>query len=217
MVLFCGGGFLELTTGRPEEGGSAEAVVLWLQVPDVDVEVARLQRCGVDVALGGDDALGPEGSVVARPRRRADRAGGGARGPSDQDSARLTSSPVTAVHAIWSTAASSARWVGRAARRPRARGHGPLGQLRPQCPLLADLPVVRYDRRGYGRSTSLGVGDLSVHADDLLDLIGDRPAVVVGHSLGGVVALVAAERRPGQIRPSARGRHRCRGPTGGRS
>jgi catechol 2,3-dioxygenase-like lactoylglutathione lyase family enzyme len=50
VVLFCGGGFLELTTGRPDDDGGADAVVLWLQVPDVDVEVARLQGSGVDVA-----------------------------------------------------------------------------------------------------------------------------------------------------------------------
>ena len=48
VVLFCGGGFLELTTGPPDEGGGVDAVVLWMQVPDVDVEVARLQGGGVD-------------------------------------------------------------------------------------------------------------------------------------------------------------------------
>jgi pimeloyl-ACP methyl ester carboxylesterase len=62
---------------------------------------------------------------------------------------------------------------------------------------LADLAVVRYDRRGYAHSVDEPVSDdLDVHVDDLLDVVGDRPAVVVGHSLGGVIALAAAERRP---------------------
>ena len=69
--------------------------------------------------------------------------------------------------------------------------------------LLADLPMVRYDRRGYGRSTPVGVGDLAAHVDDLLAVLDGRPGVVVGHSLGGVVALVAASRRPHRIRSVA--------------
>lgn len=65
---------------------------------------------------------------------------------------------------------------------------------------LGDLPVLRYDRRGYGRSQALGPGDIATHVDDLLDVIGDRTAVVVGHSLGGVVALAAAEHDPVNVR-----------------
>lgn len=62
---------------------------------------------------------------------------------------------------------------------------------------LADLRVVRYDRRGYGRSVGVpATADLSAHVGDLLGLVGAGPAVAVGHSLGGVVALAAAERRP---------------------
>jgi pimeloyl-ACP methyl ester carboxylesterase len=60
--------------------------------------------------------------------------------------------------------------------------------------LLADVPVVRYDRRGYGHSTGLGIGDLDSHVADLTALIAGRPAVLVGHSIGGVIALVAAQR-----------------------
>jgi pimeloyl-ACP methyl ester carboxylesterase len=62
---------------------------------------------------------------------------------------------------------------------------------------LNDLRVVRYDRRGYGRSLSLGPADsLSQQVDDLEHVVGDRPAVIVGHSLGGVLALALAARRP---------------------
>jgi pimeloyl-ACP methyl ester carboxylesterase len=62
---------------------------------------------------------------------------------------------------------------------------------------LDDLRVLRYDRRGYGRS--LGAGPATSFAqqvDDLAAVIGDRPAVVVGHSLGGVIGLALAQRRP---------------------
>jgi pimeloyl-ACP methyl ester carboxylesterase len=67
---------------------------------------------------------------------------------------------------------------------------------------LTDLTVVRYDRRGYGHSV-LGDGNaaptIDGHVDDLLGLLGDlgdRPATIVGHSIGGVVALAAAQRSP---------------------
>ena len=62
---------------------------------------------------------------------------------------------------------------------------------------LPDLDVIRYDRRGYGRSGHAGVAPtVQAHVDDLLAVVGDRPAVVVGHSLGGVIALCAAVARP---------------------
>ena len=57
--------------------------------------------------------------------------------------------------------------------------------------------VVRYDRRGYGRSRELGPARSIGHqVDDLLDVIDGRTVRVFGHSLGGVVSLVAAERAP---------------------
>jgi pimeloyl-ACP methyl ester carboxylesterase len=59
---------------------------------------------------------------------------------------------------------------------------------------------VRYDRRGYGRSRSLGTGDLAAHVDDLLAVLAGRPATVVGHSMGGFVALAAAARDPELVR-----------------
>ena len=59
---------------------------------------------------------------------------------------------------------------------------------------LADVTTVRYDRRGYGRSVGAGVTDLEGHAADCLAVLGDRTGVLVGHSLGGVIALMAAQR-----------------------
>ena len=68
------------------------------------------------------------------------------------------------------------------------------------CSRLRDLHTVRYDRRGYGRSVELGAPDLEGHVDDLIDVLDGRPAVIVGHSLGGVIALAAAQRRPDLVR-----------------
>lgn len=49
IVLFCGGGFLELTVSGPEKPDGVGAMLLWLQVPAVDAEVSRLRSDGVDV------------------------------------------------------------------------------------------------------------------------------------------------------------------------
>ena len=65
---------------------------------------------------------------------------------------------------------------------------------------LDDLEVVRYDRRGYGRSIEVGPGDLDDDVADLLTVLDGRPSVVFGHSIGGVVAVVAAARRPDLVR-----------------
>jgi pimeloyl-ACP methyl ester carboxylesterase len=62
---------------------------------------------------------------------------------------------------------------------------------------LDDLDLVRYDRRGYGRSVGAGPApSIDAQVDDLVAVLDARPAVVVGHSLGGVVALAAAEKHP---------------------
>ncbi len=62
---------------------------------------------------------------------------------------------------------------------------------------LHDLVVTTYDRRGYAHSMDAPLADsLEPHAQDLIDILGDRPATLVGHSLGGVVTLAAAARRP---------------------
>lgn len=64
----------------------------------------------------------------------------------------------------------------------------------------AGAHVVRYDRRGYGRSIGLGPGPIGRHVDDLIAVIDGRPAVVFGHSIGGVAGLAAAEREPAAVR-----------------
>jgi pimeloyl-ACP methyl ester carboxylesterase len=63
---------------------------------------------------------------------------------------------------------------------------------------LDDLHTVAYDRRGYhGSRHVVPVHEtLDGHVDDLLAVIDGRPAVVVGHSYGGDIALGAAL-RPG--------------------
>jgi len=70
---------------------------------------------------------------------------------------------------------------------------------------LGDLGWWTYDRRGYGRSPVEVAPGVDEHVDDLLAVVelatggGARPAVVVGHSLGGVLALTVAERRPDRV------------------
>jgi pimeloyl-ACP methyl ester carboxylesterase len=64
---------------------------------------------------------------------------------------------------------------------------------------LRDIRVVRYDRRGYGRSRDLGVTDLDGHVSDLMAVVADRRVSVFGHSIGGVIALVAASRWPSLV------------------
>lgn len=59
--------------------------------------------------------------------------------------------------------------------------------------LLPDVPVLRYDRRGYGRSEPGAAAGLEQQIADLAAVIGERRRVVVfGHSLGGTIALAAA-------------------------
>ena len=53
--------------------------------------------------------------------------------------------------------------------------------------------VLRYDRRGYGRSwPHAGPFSVADQVDDRSALIGDRRAVLVGHSFGGNIALAAS-------------------------
>jgi pimeloyl-ACP methyl ester carboxylesterase len=62
---------------------------------------------------------------------------------------------------------------------------------------LNDLHVVTYDRRGYHHSRALPLArSLDDHIADLVAVVGDGPAVVVGHSYGGDVALGAAIEAP---------------------
>jgi pimeloyl-ACP methyl ester carboxylesterase len=59
---------------------------------------------------------------------------------------------------------------------------------------LDDVHTVAYDRHGYHRSRHAGSvrTTLAGHVEDLLTVIDGRTAVVVGHSLGGDIALAAA-------------------------
>src|ERR1700704_6839632 len=55
VVLFLGGGFLELNCANPPRGRDPMPMTLWLQVPDVDLEHKRLPAPG-----GGRDRPRPE-------------------------------------------------------------------------------------------------------------------------------------------------------------
>lgn len=65
-----------------------------------------------------------------------------------------------------------------------------------QRPLAsAGYRLVVPNRRGYGDSPNAGGEDFLRDGEDIAGLLGD-PAHLVGHSYGGLVALVAAHRRP---------------------
>ncbi|ALJ20038.1 alpha/beta fold hydrolase [Microbacterium sp. No. 7] len=66
--------------------------------------------------------------------------------------------------------------------------------------LLPDVRIVAPDLRGRGRSNGVrGAAGMSAHADDLAAVfahLGIAPTLVVGHSMGGFVAVVFAHRHP---------------------
>lgn len=68
---------------------------------------------------------------------------------------------------------------------------------------LAQLHTLRYDRRGYGESAVKANGEpvkpaesLQVAAHDLISVLAGRRSVLVGHSMGGTIALAAAMESP---------------------
>jgi pimeloyl-ACP methyl ester carboxylesterase len=67
-------------------------------------------------------------------------------------------------------------------------------------PHLSEYNVITYDRQGHGLRWEEGPATLATDTEELLDLLGERPATVVGHSLGGLVVLGAALRCPNVFR-----------------
>lgn len=68
--------------------------------------------------------------------------------------------------------------------------------------------VIVYDRRGFGRSERPDplTMDVGLHADDaaaLLAAVGAAPAIVIGRSQGGEIAVDLALRHPGSVRALA--------------
>jgi catechol 2,3-dioxygenase-like lactoylglutathione lyase family enzyme len=60
VVLFLGGGFLELTAAPPRRGIGPVPVTLWLQVPDLGAEHERLDATG-EVVITSPPQLMPWG------------------------------------------------------------------------------------------------------------------------------------------------------------
>lgn len=82
--------------------------------------------------------------------------------------------------------------------------HGSLdrsaGMARLGRQLVSRARVLRYDRRGYGRSwPHTGPFTVSAQVDDLEACLNGRRAILVGHSFGGNIALAAAQRLGNQI------------------
>ena len=82
--------------------------------------------------------------------------------------------------------------------------HGVSGSMRTYAWLPEEIAegrrIVRVDLRGHGRSEHApGAYDVDSYGEDVVDLLSEtagRPAVLVGHSLGGVVAWWVAQRHP---------------------
>ncbi len=65
---------------------------------------------------------------------------------------------------------------------------------------LPEVRIIAPDLRGHGRSTSLPPWTFESVAEDLVRLLDDAPAVVVGHSFGGAIAIHLARQRPDLVR-----------------
>ncbi|MBA3324459.1 MAG: alpha/beta fold hydrolase, partial [Rhodobacteraceae bacterium] len=132
----------------------------------------RISRVDIEAALAADSSRPPR---AAPPSRAADaglsvtRAGGG------------DSAPFLLIHGF---AADSTGWT------------------RLEASLPAGREVVRLDLPGHGRSPRLkvvGFPDLAQAARQAFDALGDGPFHLVGHSLGGAVALALADTRARRV------------------
>lgn len=74
------------------------------------------------------------------------------------------------------------------------------GSFRRMARHLEQYQVISYDRRGYGDSKALNPDgsqmklSWQIHLADLMEIISQAPTVVFGHSYGGTLSLLAAER-----------------------
>ncbi|MEM6283525.1 MAG: alpha/beta hydrolase [Chloroflexota bacterium] len=69
----------------------------------------------------------------------------------------------------------------------------------PQMPLAEQYRLLIPHRRNYGLSPGSGQKTFAQEAQDLLDVIGEEPAHLLGVSYGGVIALLAAAKAPDRI------------------
>lgn len=78
--------------------------------------------------------------------------------------------------------------------------HRTFGFVPPLLP--AGFRLLRVDLRGHGSSPKTGRYGLDDYVGDVVALLETRsaPALLVGHSLGGIVAWTVARRRPGLVR-----------------
>ena len=88
--------------------------------------------------------------------------------------------------------------------------HGTAGSVAWWQPVIAPLAqrhhVIRVDLPGHGQSPPPASYDVAAQASRVaavLDTLGTRPVIVIGHSSGGYVATALAERRPDLIRAVA--------------
>lgn len=165
------------------------------------VRTALLGAAGAAALAGA--AYGAERLVVARARRRP-----------DPDAGRVRLPEADRVQTVVTEDGSRLHTLRRGEGLPLVLAHGVSLDHRTWIHQLRSLPAagfeaVAFDHRGHGRST-LGGGGYGVEpfAGDLravLEQLDLRDAVVVGHSMGGVAALVSALEHPEFVRERVRG------------